>query len=105
MNSRLLRTVVLSVLILLVALLAVVACSTPENTPTSTPESTPQVEIANPAAAYCVEQGYKNEIRTDADGNQYGVCIMDDGTECDERAFYRGECGPGSKPTPTPVPD
>lgn len=94
-NSRLSRMAVLSVLILLIALLAVVACSTPE----SVPDSTPVPEIANPAAAYCVEQGYRNEIRTDADGNQYGACIMDDGTECDEWAFYRGECGPGSTET------
>ena len=35
------------------------------------------------------------EIRTDADGGQYGVCIFADGSECDEWAFYRGECSPG----------
>ena len=40
--------------------------------------STPEVEavgMANPASVYCEEQGYTSEIRTDADGNQYGVCI------------------------------
>jgi putative hemolysin len=100
-NSRLIRGVVFLVLVLLIALVTVVACRTPENTP----ESTPGVEIANPAAVYCIEQGYKNEIRTDAEGNQYGVCIMDDGTECDEWVFYRGECGPGATPTPAPASD
>jgi len=100
-NSRLTKGTVFLVLMLFAVLVAMVACKTPE----STTESTPGIEIANPAAVYCVEQGYKNEIRTDAEGNQYGVCIMDDGTECDEWAFYRGECGPGTKPTSTPVSD
>ena len=30
-------------------------------------------ELPNPASAYCEEQGYQVEIRTDAEGNQYGV--------------------------------
>lgn len=51
-------------------------------------------ELPNPAAAYCEDQGYRVEIRTDADGNQSGFCIFDDGSECDEWAFFRGECGP-----------
>jgi len=50
--------------------------------------------LANPAAVYCEEQGGRVEIRTAADGGQYGVCIFVDGSECDEWAFYRGECGP-----------
>jgi putative hemolysin len=52
------------------------------------------MELANPASVYCQEQGYTLEMRTDADGGQYGVCVFPDGTECDEWAFYRGECGP-----------
>jgi putative hemolysin len=52
--------------------------------------------LPNPAAVYCQEQGYKHEIRTAADGSQSGVCIFADGSECDEWAFYRGECGPES---------
>jgi hypothetical protein len=35
------------------------------------------------------------EIRTDQEGSQYGVCIFPDGSECEEWAFYRGECSPG----------
>lgn len=54
----------------------------------------PDVELPNPASAYCEEQGYRVEIRTDDQGNQYGVCIFPDGSECDEWAFFRGECGP-----------
>jgi putative hemolysin len=71
----------------------------------------PTVGLANPASVYCEEQGYTLEMRTDADGGQYGVCIFPDGSECEEWAFYRGECRPASEaaeetPTlePSPVP-
>lgn len=49
----------------------------------------------NPASAYCEEQNCRGEIRTDEEGNQFGVCIFPDGSECDEWAFFRGECEPG----------
>ncbi len=52
-----------------------------------------QVEIANPASVYCADRGFQSEVRTDADGNQYGMCIFPDGSECEEWAFFRGECG------------
>jgi len=53
-----------------------------------------EVGLPNPASTYCEAQGYRVEIRTDDQGNQYGVCVFPDGSECDEWAFYRGECGP-----------
>jgi len=51
-----------------------------------------KTELANPASVYCEEQGYQLEIREDENGSQYGVCILPDGSECEEWAFYRGEC-------------
>lgn len=51
--------------------------------------------LPNPASVYCEEQGGRVEVRTAADGGQYGVCIFPDGSECLDWAFYRGECGPG----------
>ena len=48
--------------------------------------------IANPASKHCVDLGYELEIRTDESGNQYGVCVFPDGSECEEWAFLRGEC-------------
>jgi putative hemolysin len=57
------------------------------------PEDAGGAGRANPASVYCEEQGYTLEIRTDKDGGQYGVCVFPDGTECDEWAFFRGECG------------
>lgn len=56
--------------------------------------------MPNPASAYCEEQGGTLEIREDEDGGQYGVCIFDDGSECEEWAFYRGECESGLGPLP-----
>jgi putative hemolysin len=53
-------------------------------------------EVANPASAFCEEQGGTVEIRTAEDGSQQGVCVFADGSECDEWAFYRGECQPGT---------
>ena len=52
-------------------------------------------QLANPAAVYCSEQGTEYEIREHEDGGQYGVCIFDDGSECDAWDFFRGECAPG----------
>lgn len=50
--------------------------------------------LANPAAVYCKEQGYELESREDESGNQYSVCIFPDGSECNQWAFFRGECYP-----------
>jgi putative hemolysin len=69
--------------------------------PTATPEE--PVTLANPASVYCEEQGGVIEMRTDADGGQYGMCIFPDGSECEEWAFFRGECSPGGgEPSSTP---
>ena len=77
-------------IILITALLALLmgcAQGGGEATPTSEPGGLP-----NPASKYCVDQGYELEIRSDELGNQYGVCIFPDGSECEEWAFFRGEC-------------
>jgi len=57
--------------------------------------------MPNPASVYCEQQGNKLEIRTAADGSQSGVCIFPDESECDEWAYYRGECKTSALP-PTP---
>ncbi len=56
------------------------------------------LDLANPASVFCEEKGYELELRTDSNGT-VGYCVFPDGTECEEWAFYRGECGPG---TPQP---
>lgn len=61
---------------------------------TAEPTTAPAAGLPNPASVYCEEQGHRLDIRTDQDGGQYGVCILKDGTECEEWAYFRGECGP-----------
>lgn len=58
-------------------------------------ESTPEGPGGeNPASKFCVEHGGILEIRDSSDG-EYGVCINpENGLECEEWAFYRGECDP-----------
>ena len=51
-----------------------------------------QTSLANPASVYCEQQGGRVDIRTDEGGNQYGICILKNGTECDEWKYYREEC-------------
>ncbi len=78
-------------------------CINPENTGEAPLPSVIDVEtntgIANPASVYCARQGYKNQIISNIDGSQYGVCIFPDGSKCEEWAYFRGECGPGNTPT------
>jgi putative hemolysin len=82
-NKRYARAVVL-----ILATLIISGCGTVTVEPTT--------ELPNPASAYCEERGYTIEIRTSADGGTYGVCKFSDGSECEEWAFYRGECKPAS---------
>lgn len=71
------------VAVLLIAVLAIGACG-----------GKAEPNMPNPASVFCEEQGGKVEVRTAADGSQQGFCILPDGIECDEWAFYRSECGP-----------
>ena len=50
------------------------------------------VEIPNPAAEKCLEEGNEYDIKVAEDGSQYGMCTLPDGTECDAWSYYRGEC-------------
>jgi putative hemolysin len=89
------RSTALLLGLILAALLIATCGSQPEPTP-GTFQS--PVEIANPASQHCLDQGHELEMRTTAEGTT-GYCLFGDGTECEEWAFYRGECGPG-----TPMP-
>jgi putative hemolysin len=69
------------------------------------PDPTSQPGLANlpnPASAHCEQQGHRSEIRTASDGSQSGVCIFTDGSECEEWAYFRGECAPAGQPAPSP---
>ncbi|WP_321505394.1 DUF333 domain-containing protein [uncultured Methanoregula sp.] len=49
------------------------------------------VGLANPASVNCGKVGGKTEIKTGADGGQYGMCSFTNGTSCEEWALFRGE--------------
>lgn len=93
---------------LAVILIILTSCATPSlreaehNQPAVVLVSTdtPQANLPNPASAYCEQQGYTLEIRTAADGSQSGVCKFPDGSECDEWAYFRGECAHASQSEP-----
>ena len=68
-----------------VAAIALSACSHTKNAP----ENAPQVDMANPASAFCEQKGGKSEIRKNEDGSEYGVCHLPDGSEVEEWEYYR----------------
>ena len=53
------------------------------------------VGMANPASVNCGKMGGTTDIKTAADGSQYGMCTFTNGTTCEEWALFRGE---GCKP-------
>jgi putative hemolysin len=74
---------------------------TPSESEIPISSTTPQANLPNPASVYCEQQGYNSEIRSASDGSQSGVCIFPDGSECDEWAYFRGECAPVSQGKPS----
>lgn len=60
-----------------------------------TPIITTTVGLANPASTNCVDKGGRLEIKTKADGSQYGICYFEDNRQCEEWALLRGECPVG----------
>jgi putative hemolysin len=95
--------------------IALISCSPSPTQPrvAPVPTASPQANMPNPASVYCEEQGNRLEIRTAADGNQTGICIFPDSSECDEWAYFRKECGsatqsatsfsPAAIPTAMPI--
>ncbi len=87
---------------LTILILAVTACTQTETIEETavveplppTAVSTEAAVMPNPASVYCEEQGHTLEMR-EGEGGTFGVCLFPDGSECDEWAFFRGECQPG----------
>ena len=73
-------------LILAGALLTTVACAPPKEAEPSSPQA---VGMANPASVHCGQEGGRSEIRRDAQGGEYGVCLFEDGRQCEEWALFR----------------
>lgn len=88
-------------ILLTMMVLALTACAAPGTpaAPDVVATNTPEAGMPNPASVHCQETGNTLDIRTAADGGQQGVCVFPDGSECDEWAYFRGECSPA---TPAP---
>ena len=82
-------------LFMLIGLVLLASCTSKQASPT------PQANMANPASVHCEQKGGKLELRQDASGAVAGICIFPDGSECDEWAYYRGECKPGDSTAAT----
>ncbi len=63
---------------------------------TATPTPAPGANLPNPASVYCEQNGGKLEMRQDSSGGTAGICKFPDGSECDEWAYFRGECKSGA---------
>ncbi len=91
--------------IFIILSLCVIAASlitgcTQQATPAQTQANTPAIEtttaptssgIANPASVNCGNLGGITEIKKNADGSEYGMCIFANGTTCEEWALFRNE--------------
>ncbi len=87
-------------LFMLVGLAFSVSCNPAKISPTT------QANIPNPASVHCEQNGGKLDLQQDASGGAAGACVFPDGSECDEWAYFRGECKPGDslvKPTLAPT--
>ena len=61
----------------------------------------PRIGMPNPASVHCKDAGGRSEIRTQSDGGQYGVCVFNDGRQCEEWALFRDNRCVASTPAPT----
>jgi putative hemolysin len=87
----------LFLLVMLIGTVLSASCSPNQASPT------PVSNMPNPASVYCEQNGGTLELRQDASGGVAGVCVFSNGSECDEWAYFRGECKPVD-PTPTQTP-
>jgi putative hemolysin len=69
----------------------------PTGNPGTGPSPAPSAGIANPASVFCTENGGSLQIRRGLSG-EAGYCVFSNISECEEWAFYRGQCKPGDNP-------
>ena len=86
----------------LLTLIAFAAACSPSETATPT-EAGSAPGIANPASVFCEQNAGRLEIRTGPNGGQIGVCVFPDASECEEWAYFRGECAAGTPHAPAPA--
>lgn len=73
--------------LLAITTLTLVGCGK-NDAPVENPDE--NAEIANPASVYCEENGGTLQLE-----EEDWLCMFDDGSYCEEWAFFDGECKPG----------
>ena len=91
------KTIKISMIVFVMAILILTACNFVALQPTA------EIEIPNPASVFCKENGGTEENRQAADGSVAGFCLFSDGSECDEWAYFKGECKVGDSLKTTEV--
>lgn len=61
--------------------------------------------LANPASVYCIENGWTLISQQDTDWNEYSLCEFQDGTSCEEWAFYNWECNANNENVENSIPN
>jgi len=64
--------------------------------PSKPAPATDKAGIANPASTNCIDKGGRLEI-VKGQAGEVGMCLLPDGTTCEEWALFRGECKAGDK--------
>lgn len=82
-------------ILLMTIFLSGCAVKSNQNASSNTNRESSASGIANPASTYCVSNGGQLKIVVANDGSESGLCIFNDGSSCDEWAFYRKECQKG----------
>ena len=54
------------------------------------------LQLANPASVHCTDNGGQLELRKTLEGTE-GICYFSNGSQCDEWAYFRGECNVGMR--------
>ena len=67
----------------IISLISLAACAQDK------PASSKPIGMANPASVYCVSLGGKLEIKRQADGGEYGLCHLPDGSAVEEWTLFR----------------
>ena len=72
---------------LILSALLLAACAG-NGQPEKHPDS-PMIGMSNPASEFCVKQGGKLETKKDAEGGEYALCHLPDGTVVEEWEYFR----------------
>lgn len=75
----------MKVLVFILLVLFLLACQ-------SVKEEKQPSQIANPASVFCVNNSGTLDIRSDENSSQIGYCKFNNGKECEEWSYFRGEC-------------